>query len=93
MLVKWLSPAEQDLSALVEWYENNAPECLASVAQCIWDAAQSLETLPQRGREGLVEGTRELLVPHLPYMLVYVVTPNEVAILRLLHQHQNWPDA
>lgn len=91
MSVRWLSTAEHDLSALVAWYEENAPDYLSPVAQQIWDASQSLQAMPLRGRTGLVDGTRELLVPCLPYMLVYVVTGEDVAILRLVHQHQNWP--
>lgn len=91
MLVRWLSPAEQDLSNLVDWYEENAPDYLTQVTQQILKASLSLQNMPLRGRAGLVDGTRELLVPRLPYMLVYAVTESEVAILRLLHQHQNWP--
>ena len=92
MLVRWLTPAKKDMLQLVDWYEHNAPEALSAVAQGIWDAAQSLDRLPYRGRPGLVDGTRELLISKLPYMLVYVVQGDEVSILRLLHQHQNWPD-
>lgn len=92
MSVRWLTPAHKDLSALVEWYEQNAPEVLSTVAQRIWDAAQSLTMFPHRGRPGFIDGTRELLVPQLPYMLVYKVQGSDVMILRLLHQHQNWPE-
>lgn len=92
MSVRWLTPAREDMQALVNWYEENDADSLADVAQRIWDAAQSLVKLPSRGRPGIVEGTRELLIPRLPYMLVYVVKDKDVSILRLLHQHQNWPD-
>ena len=92
MFIKWLTPARQDIAALVEWYTHNAPEHLASVAQRIWDASLSLQTLPIRGRAGFVEGTRELLIPQSPYMLVYVIQGSEVVIVRLLHQHQRWPE-
>ena len=92
MSVRWVTPAEQDLSSLVDWYESHDPEYLTEVAEHIWEAAQSLSHFPERGRTGQVEGTRGLLIPNLPYMLVYVVKEETVVILRLLHQHQNWPD-
>lgn len=91
MLINWLSTAEEDLLYLESWYRVNAPEYLTDVAQAIWDAANSLSSLPNRARPGAVPGTRELLVPDTPYMLVYVVTADTVAILRLLHQYQKWP--
>ena len=92
MLIRWVTPAEQDLSSLVDWYEAHAPEYLTEVAEHIWEAAQSLRHFPDRGRTGYVEGTRELRIPRLPYMLVYAVEEDAVVILRLLHQHQNWPE-
>lgn len=92
MLIKWLGAAENDLKILEAWYLENAPEHLADTAQRLFDAGRSLASLPLRGRPGLVDGTRELLVPGLPYMLVYVVLEDSVAIVRLLHQHRQWPE-
>jgi len=93
MLIKWVSPAEQDLSSLVDWHESHAPEYLTEVAEQIWEAAQSLSRFPERGRIGQVDGTRELLIPKLPYILVYTINEEMIVILRLLHQHQNWPES
>jgi len=42
MLIRWVTPAEQDLSSLVDWYESHAREYLTEVAEQIWEAAQSL---------------------------------------------------
>ena len=39
----------------------------------ILDALQLLELFPESGRPGRVEGTRELVVPRLPYIVVYQV--------------------
>lgn len=91
MFVKWLRPAQKDMQALVDWYTAQAPEYLPDVAQKIWDSANSLTQFPEKGRIGFVSGSRELLVPRLPYMLVYTIQNNTVYILRLLHQSQNWP--
>lgn len=91
MSVRWLSPANEDVSRIINWYAQNSPDDLQIIAKGIWDTAQSLSRLPNRGRRGELEGTREILVPRLPYMLVYKVLDKNVAILRVLHQHQNWP--
>lgn len=93
LLVRWLPEAFSDLDAVTEWLRAHAPEHLPCIAQQIWDGAQSLEKLPYRGRSGSVDGTREILIPHLPYKLVYTVRDADIHILRLLHQHRQWPPA
>lgn len=61
------------------------------IVRAIVDAVYSLQNLPNRGRPGRVSDTLELLVPGLPYILVYTVMKNEVRILQVLHQKQQWP--
>jgi toxin ParE1/3/4 len=43
------------------------------VVDRILDALQLLELFPESGRPGRVEGTRELVVPRRPYIVVYQV--------------------
>jgi toxin ParE1/3/4 len=47
---------------------------------------------PESGRPGRVAGTRELVVPHTPFIAAYVVTGDRIRILRILHSAQVWPD-
>lgn len=46
---------------------------------------------PERGREGRVAGTRELVVARTPYVVVYRLEAEAAVILRVLHGAQNWP--
>ncbi len=46
---------------------------------------------PRRGRPGRVAGTRELVVPGTPYIVVYAVGADYVRIHRVLHGAQRWP--
>lgn len=46
---------------------------------------------PQRGRDGRLPGTRELVIPGTAYISVYRLKPDRVEILRVLHSAQNWP--
>ncbi|WP_434081661.1 type II toxin-antitoxin system RelE/ParE family toxin, partial [Escherichia coli] len=55
-------------------------------------SASSLAAQPYKGRNGRVEGTRELVIhPH--FVLVYEVDSQwgKVYILRVLHTAQKWP--
>ena len=42
-------------------------------------------------RPGRVQGTRELVVPATPFIVVYRIEATGVVILRVLHGAQKWP--
>ncbi|HDT2594640.1 TPA: type II toxin-antitoxin system RelE/ParE family toxin, partial [Escherichia coli] len=72
--------AEQNLMAAIELDER------------IGYSASSLAGQPYKGRNGRVEGTRELVIhPH--FVLVYEVDSQwgKVYVLRVLHTAQKWP--
>lgn len=50
-----------------------------------------LTTHPEAGRPGRVTGTRELVVSGTPFIAVYRVDRDGVAIIRVLHGAQQWP--
>ena len=50
-----------------------------------------LSDVPEMGRAGRIPGTRELVIPRLPYILVYRLTTSTVDILTILHASQRWP--
>lgn len=54
-------------------------------------AAATLSEFPDRGREWRVPGSREMVVPGLPYVLIYRVKGDEVLIASLFHTSRNWP--
>jgi toxin ParE1/3/4 len=46
---------------------------------------------PFAGREGRVQGTRELAVARTPYVIAYRIRQDEIQILAVLHGAQRWP--
>ena len=54
------------------------------VAARILKAGLSLEHFPLLGKSGQVPGTRELVVPRAPFLIVYRVTSRSVRIERVL---------
>ena len=91
MLVKWTPEALKDLDETIGYIAMEDKGTAKNIAIAIKAAAKSLAKLPNRGRPGLVEGTRELLVPHLPYFFVFLVQDEQVQILRLMHFSRKWP--
>jgi toxin ParE1/3/4 len=57
----------------------------------IYESVQGLRTMPYRGRSGRIENTREMVMPPLPYLLIYRVFEERVLILNIVHGARRWP--
>jgi plasmid stabilization system protein ParE len=91
MQVKWTVKALTNLDDAVEYIAGNNPVAASNVAQRIWESSQLLALQPNLGRPGRVFGTRELVIPALPYILPYIQKGNIVYILRVIHTSMMWP--
>jgi addiction module RelE/StbE family toxin len=90
--VDWSPSAVAELQAIAAWIEQDRDLATANrIARTIYDAVQSLRTMPYRGRNGRLENTRELVLARLPYLVVYQVLEERVVILNVLHGAQRWP--
>jgi toxin ParE1/3/4 len=63
----------------------------ARVVGAIVQAALRLEQFPLSGKLGRIEGTRELVVPGLPYIIAYRVVDDTVLISTIIHTSRKWP--
>jgi toxin ParE1/3/4 len=91
MQVRWTSAAADDLENIANYLFEKTPENAARLIREIYDAPSALKTFPNRGRVGKKEGTREFVMPSLPYVIVYQVRGETVLIVRILHSAQDWP--
>jgi len=91
MKVRWSPEAGDDLVRIAEYIRAQNPEAALRVARRVYRAVAALRRDPRRGREGRVEGTRELVLAPLPYLVVYRVLKDAVEIARVLHGAQRWP--
>jgi toxin ParE1/3/4 len=66
------------------------PQAAKYVAQGIREATGRLSMFPSSGRAGKLAGTRELVIPHWPYIVVYRIAAEEVQILRVFHAATDW---
>jgi plasmid stabilization system protein ParE len=60
------------------------------VVLAIRTATTRLQEFPASGRNGTVSGTREIVIPNLPYLVVYRVAGGEVQIIRVFHTATEW---
>jgi toxin ParE1/3/4 len=92
MQVKWLRSALRNLHQAVDYIAHDNPVAASIAAEGIWEATTRLEQHPYMGRPGRLKGTRELVVPRLPYVIRYRIKTETVEILRIHHTAQRWPE-
>jgi addiction module RelE/StbE family toxin len=91
MQIRWSPAAAADLSRIFEYIRQENPSAAERVVRTIYDSASSLVSFPNRGKAGRVEGTRELPLPSLPFLVVYRVLEHAVEIANVIHGAQRWP--
>lgn len=92
MRVKWLRGALRNLHQAVDYIAQDNLVAASAVAEGIGECATRLEQHPHMGRPGRLKGTRELIVPRLPYVIRYRIKAETVEILRIHHMAQRWPE-
>jgi toxin ParE1/3/4 len=91
MQIRWSPEAAADFTAMIQYIRQDNSAAALRVARTIYQSVAQLGRFPNRGRPGRVEGTRELPLHRLPFVVVYRVGESAIEIARLLHGAQRWP--
>lgn len=94
MRLKYTSRALRHLGGIADYLAERSPAAADHVGGRIREAAELLATFPELGHQGVLAGTRELIVPGLPYILVHRVEtddPGTLTILGVYHGAQLRP--
>ncbi len=91
MTVVFTQRAITDMEELHTYIARRSPARAHAVLARIRRAINRLDPFPYSGRAGRLSGTRELVVPGLPYLAVYELLDDRVVVQRVLHQAQQWP--
>lgn len=92
MQVKWLRRALVNLDQEAAYIARDNPRAAAALVVEADEFTRLLTRHPDLGRPGRVPGTRELVLPHFPYILPYRVREQRVEILRVFHASRKWPE-
>ena len=90
MKVTWSEPAEDDLDRIARYIAHDNLQAALELDDLLRSSANGLSAFPEKGRPGRFPGTRELVV-HKNYILVYVITPDAIKIVTVLHSARQWP--
>jgi len=91
MEVRWSPEAAEDLERIGRRIQQDKPNAARNVVLTLYRGITDLRTFPNLGRSGRIEGTRELVIPSLPYIAVYRLHNEAVEIVRIYHAAQDWP--
>ncbi len=93
MQVHWAVSALADFTHAIEFIAEADPAQAERIAEALRKAAATLVRFPHRGRLGRLPQTRELVLPGLPWFIVYRVMNDRVEILRVIHGARDGPPA
>ena len=99
MRIRWTDPAQTDLFEILDYIARDNPVAAERVERRLVSAVACLAQQPRHGRPGRVAETRELVIPRLPYVVIYKIVERpprrmagEIAIVRVLHGARRWPE-
>lgn len=93
MMLIWSPQAVDDLQSIRTYIGEKNPKAARAVVSVIIALIESrLPRHPHTGRPGRIGGTRELVIPKLPYVVPYRITEEGIEILRVYHASRRWPD-
>lgn len=93
MKLRYTRKALGHLLEIHAYTEQVWPGTSHEVGKTIEQAISRLLQHPELGQVGGVEGTRELVVPNLPFIVAYRVSGSHVDVLAILHAARRWPSS
>lgn len=92
MHITWTTSARRDLFSAEAYIARDNPGAAVETVRRIIASVETLSNFSEMGRPGRVAGTRELVIPGLPYIVPYRVSTSSIIILRVYHTSRKWPD-
>lgn len=90
--ILWTLPAVEHLKEIRAHISQDSPAAASRVVKAIREQVKPLAEHPQMGRRGFIDGTRELVISRLPYLVLYQQQDEIVTILAVVHTARNWPE-
>jgi len=91
--IEWTPLAESEAREIHRYIAEDSIAAADRQLDLLLESIQGLSRFPAKGRTGRVHGTRELVVPGTPYIVVYRLIDTTIQILSILHGARRWPSA
>ena len=93
MKVRWTMPAVDQLRNIFDYIAEGDPTTAERTVQRIHQAILRTARMPNAGRIGRVQGTREITVSGTSYLVAYRIAERMIHVLAILHGAKEWPDS
>lgn len=80
------------MSEVFDYVAQDNTRAAARIITKIRNNLAGLTANPSLGRPGRIDGTRELVITHTPYIVAYRIHGNEIQVLAVIHAARLWPD-
>ena len=90
MQLRWTEEAANDLEHIADYLFEHASERCGGIGALDLRRARRAADISVSGTPGRKQGTRELVLSPLPYIVVYAVRGDVIYIARILHGAQQW---
>lgn len=91
--IRWTERAVRRLGEIGGYIEKDNPAAAARVISRIVSGVDALAEQPAMGRTGRINGTRELVLADISYIVPYRVVSGSIEIITVMHTAQRWPSA
>jgi len=90
MKIRYRLDAIADFAQIHSHIAEDNPAAARLIIGRIEHSITRLTRFPESGRIGVVTGTRELVVPGLPYIVVYLIVEKFIDFVAVVHAAQDW---
>jgi len=89
--VFWTRRASLGLWSARAYIAQENPPAATRVADAIVKRTNDLALLPYQERPGRAPNKRELVIPRMPFIVIYRLGENRIDVLAVLHGARRWP--
>ncbi len=90
MRIEWAEEAANQFEKEIDYISKENPIAGNKVSANILRNIDLLQTMPQMGRPGKMQGTRELVIHDLPYFVRYRTNKEKIQILNIFHTSRKY---
>lgn len=85
MGIIWLDKALDDVATQTNYIDVTRPASAAQLREVVLRAVEYIAHFPKIGHPGRRPGTFEYVLPDWPFIIIYQIRPDDVAILAVFH--------
>jgi toxin ParE1/3/4 len=86
--IRWSEAAADQLEHIFEYIALDNVDAAVHTVHRIHAAIDRIAAMPYSGRRGQRDGTRELVVPGTPYIVIYEIQEETIYLVTILHGAQ-----